>query len=269
MDCEPDSPPANLDLSQDSVKVRRPDDPQVTKGQPEKRYTAILDMIDGSDLLERRLGNWCSALVLFDPRHPKILFSLVQDSEGVIYGADENLTFLIAPETRAGDELPSLNVERREVLRTPPKVGEKRNKQQTAQIAVCFYNQKVGHFRSRTPFGLADWLQTLVPQEQERVRIYTLAGNPMMAKMANGENIHVVFEHIGQYAHDAVPGAYIALRAGAHMYDFDCNEITEEILARKLLTPSSKLQYVIASTRELAIEIAAALKKGQGMLVAV
>jgi hypothetical protein len=252
--------PADLDLSRQSVKVRYPDDPLVIEGA-ETRYTVILDMIDGSDLLERRLGNWCSAMVFFDPRVPKILCSLVQDSGGVIYGAHETSTFLITPETKRGDNLePLKGVEVREILKTDQIDRKKLPRTHTDQIAVCFYNQNLKHFKSTTPLGLADWLQTLPKEEQERFRIYTLAGNPMMAKMAHRENIHVVFEHEGQYPHDVVPGAYIALKARAHLYDFHGVTITEAALAKSLLNPSGqKIKYVLASTQELAVDIACAL----------
>jgi hypothetical protein len=256
--------PTNLDLSCQKVYVQAPNDPKV-EGGAEKRITAILDMIDGSDLLERRLGNWCSAMVFLDPRRPKILFSLVQDSTGVIYGADESSTFLITPDRKPGDTLPPLEgVEIREILKAEPNSRGKRPRAQTGQIAVCYYNQKVSHFQSTTPLGLADWLTTLPEEEQNRFRIYTLAGNPMMVRMANSENIHAVFEHIGQYPHDVVPGAYIALRAGGHMCDFEGAPILEEVLAKLLLNPSGpRIKYVLASTDAVAIDIAGALKQRQ------
>jgi fructose-1,6-bisphosphatase/inositol monophosphatase family enzyme len=208
----------------------------------ESRIVAILDMVDGSDLLERELGNWCSAMVFFDPKTPEILFSIVQDARDRIYFADQSGAYCVgkgnSPQRLSGPQAVSSDA-----------------------ASVCFYAQKPKHLTT-IPDGFFEWLRNIKTRNKEsRLRIYTLAGNPMMAKLANGENIHVVFEHIGQHPHDAVPGLYIALRAGAHLLDFESRPITEAHLAQSLLKPSGAgLQYVLASTNELALEVAAALR---------
>src|SRR5438132_8648065 len=44
----------------------------------ERGLAALMDMLDGSDLLERELGNWCSSLVLFRvSNQPRILSAVV------------------------------------------------------------------------------------------------------------------------------------------------------------------------------------------------
>jgi hypothetical protein len=103
-------------------------------------------------------------------------------------------------------------------------------------------------------------------------RIYTLAGIPMIVKLIdhrikNAKNIDVVFDLRGQQPHDVVPGAYLAIKAKATMrklwVDSDTKEgkyadMTLEDLEQSLMRPaasSSKLSYVIASTKELADEI--------------
>jgi fructose-1,6-bisphosphatase/inositol monophosphatase family enzyme len=228
---------------------------------PETRITAIIDMIDGSDLVERNLGNWCSAMIVFKPGDkPMILFSLVQNADDVIYGADEKGTFILPAKVQKGDLLHPLrgpDIRRTKASRgkTPKSIAN------TAQIAVCYYGQKYNHFTS-VPHGIMKWAKNT--PAQKRLRFYDLAGNPMMARLANGENIHVVFEHIGQYPHDAAPGAYIAKKAGADVVDFSGSPITYDDLSSYLMKPSgARLRYVVASTKELGSEIVAYLQRGQ------
>ena len=93
----------------------------------------------------------------------------------------------------------------------------------------------------------------------------------MMAKLANGDRIHVVFEHLGQYPHDAVPGLFIALKMGATLLRLkdeghDAKKrmgtrISEGDLGQTLYAPMEKdaLAYVLATTEPLAREIFTAL----------
>lgn len=89
-----------------------------------------------------------------------------------------------------------------------------------------------------------------------------------MARLANGENIHAVFEHLGQFPHDAAPGAYIGVKANAHLVDFkNGDEIDLGTIAQKLMKPSGPgFQYVLASTEELAVQLAKALRESTKML---
>lgn len=239
------------------------DSPEIKEGA-ETKTTFILDMIDGSDLIERGLGNWCSAMVVFHPgphpNPPKILFSLVQNADDTIYGADEQGTFKIGPGSKRGQDLPRLRGPQRRVL-------TRRNldlqlPEECEQIAVCFYGQQVDHLTS-LPSGVFSWFDSLSQTIKNRFRIYNLAGNPMMVRLANGENIHAVFEHRGQFAHDAAPGAYIALKAEAPLIDLATgNRITEKDLTVGLLTPSlAKFRYALASTEDLALALASALRQ--------
>jgi len=247
--------PQDLDLTKSHVE-RHGGEPTVVEG-PETKITAIVDMVDGSDLVERNLGNWCSAMVFFQPgRNPKILFSLVQNADGTIYGADEKGTFLLKSESAKGSPLQELGGPETRKLRAQT-IG-KSVPQETAQIAICFYAQKYQHFAT-IPSGLPIWVKN--SGAKQRLRIYNLAGNPMMVRLANGEHIHGVFEHVGQFPHDAVPGAYIGIRAGAELLDMAGNKITADDLAKALLKPSgSKIRYVLASSSELAVQLAGALR---------
>jgi len=229
--------------------------------QPETRITAIIDMIDGSDLVERNLGNWCSAMIVFKPGDkPVILFSLIQNADDVIYGADEKGTFIMPAKVQKGERLYPLKGP--DIRRTNARRGNiPKSMANTAQIAVCYYGQKYDHFVS-VPTGIMEWA-TNTPAKK-RLRFYDLAGNPMMARLANGENIHVVFEHIGQYPHDAAPGLYIAKKAGGHAVDFNGRQITNDDLGTYLMRPSgAKLRYIVASTEELASEMVTYLQRGR------
>jgi hypothetical protein len=224
--------------------------------QPETRPTFIVDMIDGSDLVERGFGNWCSALILIRPGiRPQILFSLIQNEDGTIYGADGAGTFVIPSEARKGE--PLLPLRGPDPVSVARSVGNKPRREETGQIAICYYGQKLGHFGT-LPSEFFGWAKA--NDHQKRLRFYNLGGNPMMARLANGENIHAVFEHIGQFPHDAAPGAFIALKAGAHLVNLSGARIGEEEIAGALMSPSgSQMQYVLASTEDLARELATVL----------
>lgn len=225
---------------------------------PEERLVVIIDMIDGSDLVERNLGNWCSAMVFFKPcSHPKILFSMVHNADGTIYGADEHSTFLIRRAIREDEHLEKLKGP--EVRKLRREHDDKELPEETRQIGIFFYAQNDKHFTTIPP-GLPAWIKRSAAAK--RIRTYNLAGNPIMARLANGENIHAVFEHLGQFPHDAVPGAYIGVKAGACLVDFKGNEISVNALAASLMKPSgARLQYVLACTEEVASELAGALRE--------
>jgi hypothetical protein len=200
----------------------------------ETKIVCLLDMIDGSDLLERNLSNWCSAMLFFDPQQPRIRLSLVQNAHDSIYFASDQGAFIYRKRTS-----------KIEPLHGPEEVPPER-------ASVCFYAQKLPNFAG-LPHSFAERLAERLGARADRLRLYTLAGNPMMAKLANGEKIHAVFEHIGQYPHDVIPGAYIALKSKAHLVTLDGKPISEGDLAMALRHPSaSKLKYVLGSSAEIA-----------------
>ena len=61
----------------------------------EKRICVLVDMIDGTDLLQRGFSNWCSAVVIFDPSGtpPKILASFVAIKGEAMYFANQHGAF--------------------------------------------------------------------------------------------------------------------------------------------------------------------------------
>ena len=220
----------------------------------------IVDMIDGSDLVERKLGNWCSAAIVFIPAKGEILFSVVQDSHHNLYIANKNGAWFVPISMERNPQenpyplcfLVPHNEQARKLV-GPQKYIDKN------AAAVCFYGQNRDHFTT-IPGALIDWMK----KDKFTGRVYNLAGNPMMCKMADGEPIHVVFEHeIGQFPHDLVPGAYIAAIAGASMvlqqteksWDALSGDNLLEALARILLLPGRedlRRKYVLAGSMDMA-----------------
>lgn len=212
-----------------------------------KGIFALADMIDGTDLLERRLSNWCSAVVFFNPQAPrgrKILASFVVLPDGKAYYASlDDETVKVRYVNR--------NVEIRDVFR-PSNVSDLKN------ASVCFYGQKAKSFVELAKYPLFDHLANA--KTLEDFRFYTLAGIPMVMNLIDHEvemakNIDAVFDVRGQKPHDVVPGAFLALKAGATVKNLISGKrMTYEDLENALMRPSSdesKLKYIIASTPQL------------------
>ncbi len=221
---------------------------------PKDRIAALMDMLDGSDLLERGLGNWCSAVVFFDSARRRVVASVVGlPSRRIYYArASQKGAYVILPKFG----------ERRQRITHPLHV--KPNKVPLKDASLAFYGQKIRNFLSILPpsSGFAGWLSRIAQEcriqqdtpQAPAFRIYNFGGNPMMLKLAEGA-IDATFDIQGQQCHDVIPGAYIALKAGAVLKDLESHDISEEALAAKLENPAAKLQYVLASNRQLADEL--------------
>ncbi len=212
----------------------------------------LVDMVDGTDLLERGLYNWCSSAVFFHPQLDpgcKILaaFIGVPGSLGpaVYFGIPDS-------KPRVFEGTNPRDVEGPSDLAGPEKAS------------VCFYGQK------------AERLQYTASQDvfkptkaNGKMRIYNLAGMPMITKLIdkqvkNASTIDAVFELKGQSPHDVVPGAFLAMEAGCAVINLDTGHaVTKEELEISLMKPfseRSKLRYVIAATEDLAERIKADVK---------
>ena len=237
------------------------------------RLVVLLDMIDGTDLFERGLSNWCSAMIFYHPAttpEDRIIAAFVGLPKEAIYYArrDQKGVFKYSiPQRQKPDDATSVP--------GPSTIKD------VESASVAFYGQKSNHLlsvavkeklteqqgrkRSRMvlhPFARNLWAQHRRNQKRNhkpRFRIYNLAGNPIMMRMIDGpKKIDAVFELLGQYPHDAVPGLYIAQKAGAIVRSPEGNEIGPVDLSEALLRPASdehKIRYVLASTHELAAEI--------------
>lgn len=225
-----------------NVEVMGEEDPRLPTAnfQNALSTTFLVDMVDGSDLFMNGLGNWCSAVICFSPPRRHILAAVVAHSNGNRYFANADgasVDRVINPGSPGAPR-----------RRMPLHVNKAATSMSKARL--CCYGQK--------------WKKILLAPENfyralgEGGRFYNLAGNPMMARLAEGK-IDAVFEVGGQAAYDVIPGAYIAMKAGAVMSTLQGELITESSLFERLLVPANELQYVLAATEELRSELCSKL----------
>ena len=230
--------------------------------QNDTRTCVIVDMIDGTDLLQRDFGNWCSAVVVCTPLQRRIdagYVAIRSVLSNTLYYAigDRKPKRLVLSETRLNLAASQLKGPRAHCA--------------LDNASICTYGQK--HFAvsrlSEVCRALGEkWLGELQARDKELrnsasgeigFRLYNFAGNPMMARLADGI-VDAVIELGGQMPHDVVPGAFIALRAGASLRDIHDREITVHYLGESLLDPAgNRLKYVLAANPALQEEIQAHL----------
>jgi len=218
------------------------ENPDLSKQQG---LTAIIDMVDGTDLLRRGLYNWCSALIFFNPSRKKILGAFVGiPAEGIYYATE-------AP----GAYKRLLGSNNQLLKRLPIKLKGVSQITSLKKASICFYGQKINRLLS-----IAKKVEFLCRLEKlgenPETRIYNFAGNPMMVKLADG-CVDAVFDLGGQYPHDVAPGAFIAMKAGAVFGGLNNQEFDIE---KSLLKPAQRGPgYILASTPKLFEEIQAAV----------
>jgi len=173
----------------------------------------LMDMVDGTDLLERGLSNWCSALVFYFPPERRILASFVGIPEDGVYFATEDMTEQKQPLKR--------------LFYGEPKersVSGPSNIESLDSASIAYYGQKINNFLSISSHQ--NFTSHLKSLNNPKTRIYNLAGNPMMMKLIDGHTkIDAVFDLEGQAPHDVVPGVYIAQKAGAVFCDLSGKSI--------------------------------------------
>jgi fructose-1,6-bisphosphatase/inositol monophosphatase family enzyme len=235
----------------------------------EVRTVALLDMIDGTDLVYRGLPGWCSAMIFFFPPEKKILASVV----GVPYRHSEQSHSYIAYCATPDQEpytVPLMSkgqlsrAHRKRYIVAPKKDVALDN------AGIAFYGQKAKNlltiFGSMLP-DQSDKITNLghsrlgkylldVESSKPKLRIYNLGGNPIMLKVATGQ-MDAVFEIEGQKAHDVVPGAYIAKRAKSVVKGLDGSDLD---LEDALMFPNNNtLKYIITASETLYEELRAHL----------
>jgi hypothetical protein len=129
----------------------------------EKRIVALLDMIDGTDLVYRKMSNWCSALVFFDPQAKRILASVVGLPSGAFYCAGHEIAPCVVKVTSRAHEAPLDQLDR-EIPIHP------NNRRRLKDSAVCFYGQKAENLLSiiQKECGLPEYLRkiSLLPKKR-------------------------------------------------------------------------------------------------------
>jgi fructose-1,6-bisphosphatase/inositol monophosphatase family enzyme len=214
----------------------------------------VCDIIDGTDLLEMDIPIWCSAVCVFtatDIDDAKMLCSVVKMANGETYYTYDN-------ETSAYVKTANSEVCR---LRGPS------TSLNLADCTVSFYGQKISSLLTTLDNKgfrhLLDYLNKST--NRNNLRIQTIAGNPAMVLLADRESdkrrgFDVVLSLRDQKPHDVVPGALIALRSGACMYDIEGNIMTEHELIQALANPTIGIKYIIAANDTIGRQVVALLK---------
>lgn len=223
----------------------------------ETRTTVLIDMIDGTDLLQRGFSNWCSAITVFQPSEKKI-------KEAFVALPSENLYYATVSKFGAYKKRLSWSKKNKEIP-----LRRLSCNRALKDASVCMYVQKSSNLLKLLSLGLhkpfMTWLEKITKIEQKHrnksssdtvgFRFYNLAGNPMMVKVAEGV-VDLVIELNGQAPHDVVPGAFIATKAGAVLGTVTGDELPLTEIAEALLQPSdSRLKYILAANKSLLKDI--------------
>src|SRR5262249_40843487 len=143
----------------------------------EDGLVVLMDMIDGTDLLERRLSNWCSGMVFFEPRAKRIRASFVgMPDDGVYFATDDSEHAFKQPFGRESERKRARHLKR---VTGPSQVKS------ADQASIAFYGQKLRNLVSTIDSpGFRRLLEGLSKSAgRAGARFYNLAGNPMMIKM--------------------------------------------------------------------------------------
>jgi fructose-1,6-bisphosphatase/inositol monophosphatase family enzyme len=241
-----------------------------------------MDIIDGTDLLLRQLGNWCSAIVFYYPPEKEILLALVVDHEGNIFYATRDPgspAYFLPRDYESLRDSVSLHVSTGAKDREDACIRFFRNRSSgplsnvsLANASICFVGQKPSSFlaaaeNQKLCAKLGGYDRMLKDLDHRRsqgekelpaapsFRFYNFGGIPMMPKVANGI-IDAVVGFRPPKPHDLIAGAFIALKAGAHIGDLKGNDINEADLANWINHPDgSTSSYIISCTRPLYEEL--------------
>lgn len=198
----------------------------------------LMDMVDGTDLLERDLSNWCSALTFYQPSKQKILASFV--------GIPNKCVYYATAQDAAAYKQSFTDKEPREI---------KCNSTEgilLSTASIAFYGQKLKNFFSITKYPKLISTLTDIAQTPSKTRLYNFGGNPMMMKLFDGNTkIDAIFDLVGQAPHDVVPGAFIAEKAGAIFRDLKGNPINLIEALKKPAATDSRISYILTSTESL------------------
>jgi hypothetical protein len=216
----------------------------------EPGLVVLNDILDGSDLAERWLGNWCSASVVFYPRERRILAAYVAVPDmSAVYCVTEAMPVPVRyPIRKRGSQ---------RTITGPSKVRDLK------AASIAYYGQKPGNYLSLMQnTKVASFLRSLSDQQEEGkdfgFRLYTLGGIPQMVRVVDGHRqMDAVVDACGQNPHDAVAGLYLAQHGGATVIGLNGKPID---LAASLLRPADpekKLRYILAATPELADSLVA------------
>lgn len=231
----------------------------------------LCDVIDGTDLFVKGLANWCSAFVAFEPSRKRIISSHVYVVGGevdTLYSAAEHSESVVASAFRTVVEKSERDIfYSKQELAGRYEIVAPAQERRLENASLFSYGQKLDRIEVISGFLLDQKVKVELKQYVD-ARFYNFGGNPILCKLLDGD-ADILFEIFGQAVHDFVPGAYIALRGGAVMYDLGNDPVrpTREIyvddLAEYLLKPCSgdtRVKYLVATSKELAGEFLRLLK---------
>lgn len=224
----------------------------------ETRTCVLIDMVDVTDLLQRGLSNWCSAITVFDPQRRRILGAFVASPNDYLY---------FATDFRDHAYKKSLSASRKELS---IRLHGRREGRRLEDASLCMYGQKGGSVLNMLALNqkpaFIEWLKEMNERERAyregrtteevRFRFYNLAGNPLMVRLADGA-FDLVIEPSGQQPHDMSAGAYIAVKAGCPIGDVEGQTLELRQIAEALLRPAdTRVAYILAANDMLLAEIA-------------
>jgi fructose-1,6-bisphosphatase/inositol monophosphatase family enzyme len=222
----------------------------------EDKVCVLVDMLDGTDLVQRDFGNWCSAAVVYTPRRR------IEAAYVAVRSSTRNTFYYSLAEggrpkkfDYSDDEFPK--------SRATAVAGPNANTR-LEDATVCSYGQKAFGVLNLMSVGKSEAIRSWLSEKKDMnaslketaagelgFRFYNLAGNPMMARLADGV-VDLVFELGGQLPHDVVPGAFLAHKAGAHVQILNEDPGSAKTLDDCLLKPAStKLKYIVSASKTL------------------
>lgn len=228
-----------------------------------RQICVLIDMIDGTDLLERKMSNWCSAVVVFSPQDRSI--------EGAYVALPDDQVLYFATRYQPGAYKVSLT---RADESEPEPLTELNTAITLLNASICIYGQKSSSMLHLLSLHENDkftsWLRNLGSMEREyrtarsmqevNFRFYNLAGNPMMVRLAEGY-FDIVVEPAGQYPHDMAAGVFIAVKAGAVLTNETGEPLELTEIADALCRPAdSRVKYILAANEQLGKEMAELLR---------
>lgn len=244
------------------------------------RHCMFIDVIDGIHLFQHNLSNWCSAAVVFDQRIPRILgtYLMAPAVEKLYFSTytDKGAFAMKVPGVGSRNMRPNspLVLPNQDRGWIPLPVFVVPTARRLHSATVCMYSQKCRHLCDlidmigRYP-KLAKWIcETEALDREQRnkgrgevaFRFYNLGGNPMLGRLCDGD-VDVVLDLAGAHANDWVPGAYMALKAGAFVGTPDGRPFCEHDLAVVLQnTGHTRTPYIVSSSESLYREFCALLE---------
>jgi len=237
------------------------------KNRPRKDFqninkiVAFVDPVDGTDLAVRGFSNWVSTVIFLIPKQKKIVSAVVGHSSGDIYYAHEAGAYIrpcAAGKKKNHDKILRCNSNKHIPL---------------CESSICYYGQKPKNFVEMAKHaGFNEKMKDLAERMSDKInaagklikkkegldiRIYNLAGNPMIVKIPSGM-VNAVFSLRGAKVYDVMPAAYIAVKAGAVFSDIQGNVVDPFV---PFLKPNDSFPYIVSGSKSLTKELAGILSK--------